>query len=259
MKRYLAPLLGIGLFVAGLAVAPASTWALGLTIDQVIYQPSAGLDPSALSGTATATTSGNTLTIVLANTSSLTGGASGTLLLTGIGFSLPGGVTLSGGSATVTAGSTTIGFSGTNLSGEWGSGTAQSFFVDTAAGVVPGVNYASATQQALFLNGSPFDSSAYIANPQGTVGGPDFGLLGSAFPNSAAGGLYAVKNSLTLNWTFSGISESELLTAIQDGPVVLAFGSPSAVPEPTTLLLLGSGLLGIAAVARKKGSKKQVD
>ena len=49
--------------------------------------------------------------------------------------------------------------------------------------------------------------------------------------------------------------DPNFLNAIASNDVVVSFGSPTAVPEPATMLLLGSGLLGLAGF-RKKIFKK---
>lgn len=252
MKRSILVVMAV-LVGAMIAVSPIPAQAVDLTIDDIIYQPSTGLDPLALSATATATISGNTLTIVLTNTSASTGGTSASWLLTGIGFELPSGVTLTNTGAYITSGSSgwykdgptvhTLS-AGANLRGEWGGGASEGPFVDITTF---STDYVAATLKSAFASGDAFDPSAYLSNPVHT-NGPEFGLLSQNFSN--AGGLGYVQDSLTLTWTFTGTLTEAFLEA---GNVVVSFGSPTAsVPEPSTLLLLGSGLLFLGGLGRSR-------
>lgn len=255
MSRSLFSAFAAGILSALLVSAPSPAAAVNLTIDQIIYEPSAGLDSSQLGATATATVSGSTLTIVLTNTTGLTGGDSSALLLTGIGFELPDGVGLTNTGASVSpgsAGSYKIGgttyplAAGDDLRGEWGGGSPDGSgpFANVAT---LGVDYVAATLQSAFFDGSAFDPSAMLKIPV-YVDGPEFGLLSSTFTD--AGGLGFVRDSLTLtwDWTGSGLTEDFL----NNGNVVVSFGSPTAVPEPGTLSLLGIGLIGLAGWGRMK-------
>src|SRR6185503_17137515 len=117
MKRYLS-LVSVGL--VGLALQANAAL---ITVDQIIYQDGIGGNPAALAGTVNMTLSGNTLTVVLRNTSTASGVQGSFNLLTGLGFNLPTGVTIGSGSATVAAGSGvnwSTATSGVNVSQEWG-------------------------------------------------------------------------------------------------------------------------------------------
>jgi len=251
MRKSALFFLGVCMLSTAIAGVPSPSWATALTIDQIIYQPSTGLDPAMLSASATATISGSTLMITLTNTSLTTGGESSGWLLTGIGFELPEGISLTNTAAYVSSGSSgyyKIGSTpyslgaGDNLRGEWGGGAAEGPFVDVTT---LNVDYVAATLQSAFASGNPFDPAVFLKNPVG-VNGPEFGLLSGSFTN--AGGLGYIQDSITLVWSFSGtLSESD----IENGNVVVSFGSPTAVPEPHTLLLLGSGLLAVVGFGRK--------
>jgi hypothetical protein len=60
-------------------------------------------------------------------------------------------------------------------------------------------------------------------------------------------------DALATGWTNNGRVQIVQLGDYQD---VLIAGTGSPVPEPTTLTLLGFGLLGLAAVGRKKAKQQ---
>jgi hypothetical protein len=121
MKKVLLIVFALGLILT----FTCKVMATSLTIDEIVYQAATGLDPLKLSGTADATFSSGVLTISLTNTSSDLGAVpDANKLLVGIGFNLPSGMSITGGSVTVPLGSSVINFpsSPTNISGEWGWG-----------------------------------------------------------------------------------------------------------------------------------------
>jgi len=254
MKKSFLLAICLGMLASLMVIAPTSSSATSLNIDEIIYQPSAGLDPAMLSGSVDASISGATLSITLKNTSLSTGGNSSGWLLTGLGFYLPEGVTLTNLSAVVSPGSSgaysisgtqyTL-LSGANLRGEWGGGdpSGSGPFSNLTT---KNVDYVTATLQSAFYDGSPFDPAAMLKNPD-DVDGPEFGLLSSNFTD--AGGLGYIKDSITFTWTITGGS---LTTAALDGKdVVISFGSPTAaVPEAGTLILFGTGLVGLVGYRR---------
>ena len=102
------------LAAVALLFRPSPAQALGLTIDQIIYQNGTGVTPGLMSGTLSVTvTGGSQLTFVMTNTSAdgafTDSGAPALMLLTGFGVQLPGLDILSG-TVSVTAGSTALNF-----------------------------------------------------------------------------------------------------------------------------------------------------
>ena len=86
-----------------------------INVDQVLYQSGGVADANLLSGTVNMSLAGNVLTIILRNTSQNGAGDGAGILLTGIGFQLPTGVSITGGSAVIGSGSTAVNFAGTNV------------------------------------------------------------------------------------------------------------------------------------------------
>jgi len=226
--------------------------AVPITVDQIIYQSGDGGNPAALAGTVNMTLSGSTLTIVLRNTSTATGATPGSFnLLTGLGFDLPNGVTIGSGSAALTAGSTGVNWNnavlGNNVSQEWGydNGATSGPFNDvTTLNVDTVVSSMVASSDAKFQPGQ-------LLAPD-TLNGPEFGLLSNAVSPSEAGGLYAIRDSITIRLNLSGTVNGNLLSFIESHDVVLSFASPTTVPEGgSTAIMLGLALLGFGGLRRK--------
>jgi hypothetical protein len=224
--------------------------AIPIGVDQIIYQHVSGGNPDALAGTVNMTLSGNTLTIVLRNTSTASGVQGSFNLLTGVGFNLPTGVTIGTGSAAVAAGSgvnwSTATF-GLNVSQEWGydnNVTSGPFQDVTTLDVNTAVSAMVASSDAKFTPG--------MLLPPDTLNGPEFGLLSSAVPTTDAGGLYAIRDSVTITLNLAGTVNGNLLSFIDANPVVLSFASPDRVPEGgSTAIMLGLALLGFGGLRRK--------
>ena len=225
--------------------------ALGVDVDEIIYQTDAGVPDLGdfLSVDINFTSpDANTLVITLTNTTSgfsfgdLNNSPS-SIALTGLGFQTLG-FRINGGM--VEGEGTDTGGNPVDWTFYWGydnNPLASGPFLNLSTLVVDSV--VSTLTAAV---DTPFDSSA----GNGDIDGPKHGILPESYSGNKMPYLLG-SATITLNLTDGGIANLEEYVAFlnSEGNVVASFGSPNAVPEPATMLLLGTGLVGLGAFRRK--------
>ena len=198
---------------------------------------------------ATFNVSGGTLTVTLVDGRAATTGGQE---LTALFFNLSGVGTLMPGSAIIASGNTVLGGSfpsGGNVGGEWeylGNLTGLSIGATRGIGSAGLGVFGDANFNGLNLPGGNGKPSPLA------VDGPQWGLTNGVLPNGV-GHKPLVSNSVV--FTLSGAGSFAPSTGtIAD--VTFWYGTGDVpnqvqVPEPTTLLLLGFGLIAVSGIRRK--------
>jgi len=238
--------------LALLALSTLPSQGMEITVDEILAP--GDVDASELYGEVTMSLVANVLTITLQNTSTDAAGSGAGVLLTGIGFVLPDGVTISSGSASM-LGSTAVGFTAPllgDVSEEWGyddGGIESGALMNAQQTVNTAVSSMESQATSQFQPGS-------IAQPV-NLDGPDFGLVSALEQDDLGSGVEGIEDSITITLLLSGtLLDLGLLEEIEDGWVVLTFGSPgsggTSVPDASTsLMLLGLAMVGIEGARRK--------
>jgi hypothetical protein len=184
-------------------------------------------------------------------------------VLTGLTWDMNGYTgQLTADSALVAQGSNVIGansssFSGSDLSGQW---TFKDDISVSSSPIGPLGMYGVGAVGDIDFGEDTFGSSDVIDAGKTQIspvpGGIDFGLVPFG-PLPSNGGFQnqgpVVMNTVEFGFTFDGTLTEDMFTNVQP-----LFGSDGAtpVPEPATILLLGTALIGLAGIGRKRINKK---
>lgn len=253
MKKTLSLIAAISL-MAGSASA--------IQVDEIIFQNGAGLDSSQLHATVgmsltpigVAPTSLYTLHISLQNTSLASAGDGALVLLTGLAFDLPSGVTVdgsnnNGGSVAAGSGTTTsAGWTTAGANGAWGWDNNSAGLSGGALAYATLTGYDTRVSTVASDGKNAFDGS-------GNAGGMDYGVFSASETSVSPAPWVKDELDIALNLNLGNYDPSSLLAAIDAGNVAAIFGSPNGTPGVpdggSTLALFGASILGIGALRRR--------
>jgi len=252
-----------------------------LDVDYTLYENDGGVaNASYLLGNVEVTISNagsNTylFSIVLENTSTLDAfsGDTSSVWLTGLGILLPDGfyVIDSPSDGAVLTPSSRVYSNGVDVTGTvFGASTPPETVGDVSRewGYLNGVSGHFNDFSQYFDTNTQFSTMTADADTQFEAGdlgsqpnaldGPPWGLISDAvqsmlMPDSYMPGAYGIVNGIEITAYVhgAGFNPADLEAWINDHDVVLTFGSPNAIPEPSTLLLMGIGLIALGFVGRK--------
>lgn len=143
---------------------------------------------------------------------------------------------------------------GSNLNGEWGfndgleniSGDLGGYYGISNTALDAGLNAPAGWYDGVF---ELIDETIEYGENTGTANGPSFGIASN--PTALSSSIWAyVDNSVLIS--FTGVGE---FVGLEKVNFIYGTDMAAPVPEPATMLLFGTGLVGLAGIARRKSKK----